>query len=237
MENLYADERIVDLLTKVKNSGSGYPSDLLAARRRTYLRQMANIGAGIGLGAGHRNTFKGGGNGATTAAGKAVEIALIAAIAIEVGATAYLYREKIAHAINSYLGSPTVQESSPPAPAGASVINPTATEPAATPSATASEIPSGTPSGMPPTSVPDGDNQNNNNSGETSPGVNVHATATPNPAENNGNHYGHTPKPDRTQENNGGGEGNNDGSSGGGGDTNDSDGSNNGGGGGNKDKP
>ena len=52
MDNLSEDQKIVDLLTKLKNSNGGYPSDMLAARRRTYLRQMANVGLGIGIGAG-----------------------------------------------------------------------------------------------------------------------------------------------------------------------------------------
>ena len=98
MDNLSDDQKIVDLLTKLKGSNGGYPSDMLAARRRTYLRQMANVGLGIGIGAGLKETLKGGSNGAgaaSTVTGKILEIALVAAITLEAGTAAYLYREKL----------------------------------------------------------------------------------------------------------------------------------------------
>src|SRR6185503_153858 len=197
MENMYENQKVVDLLLKIKNSDGGYPSDMLAARRRTYLRQMANVGLGIGIGAGLNETLKGGGNGAsatTTVASKVLEIALITAIALEAGTAAYLYRDKIADAVRSYFSAPTVHQVS--ASSGdASSTRLEISEVVGTPSVTASETPSATPSAPPSTWVSGGNNQNsnsqnNNGSGETNTNTSVNANATPNPNGNNGNHYG-----------------------------------------------
>ena len=256
MENMYENQKVVDLLTKIKNSDGGYPSDMLAARRQIYLKQMANVGLGIGIGAGLNETLKGGGNGAsatTTVASKVLEMALIAAIALEAGTAAYLYREKLAKAVRSYFSAPAVQELS------ASSENDSSSrleisEVVGTPSVIASETPSRTPVAPPSTSVSAGDNQNsdsqnNNGSSETNTNTSVNANATPNPNGNNGNHYGQTPMPLRTKDNNGGGgsgnnggEGNGNIDGGGGGHDNGGGGTGNGGdngnnGGGNNNRP
>jgi hypothetical protein len=227
MDNLPEDQKVVDLLTKLKSSNGGYPSDMLAARRRTYLKQMANVGLGIGIGAGLKETLKGGGSGAsaaTTVTSKVLEIALIAAITVEAGTAAYLYRDKIANAIRSYISGPVAQEVTSPSDETSSNI-PTSIliETIETPLVTTT--PSGTPSGTPATSVAGSNNQNNNDGGAN---TGVNANATPNPNENQGNQYGLTPKPIRTTENNGGGGGNINGGGGG---------NDNGGGGGNNNKP
>jgi hypothetical protein len=216
MEKLPEDQKVVDLLTKLKNSNGGYPPDMLAARRRTYRKQMANVGLGIGIGAGLKDSAKGGGNGAsaaTTLTSKILEVALIAAIAIEAGAAIYLYRDKIANAIKSYISGPAVPEVTSPSYETSSA-NPTAVEVLVTPSITTSATPSGTPSGTSPTSVAGGNNQNNNNN------TSINANATPNPGGNQGNQYGLTPKPIRTKDNSGGSSQQNDIGSGGGGGNN-----------------
>jgi len=223
MENLPKDQKVVDLLTKLKDSNGGYPSDMLAARRRKYLKQMANVGLGIGIGAGLKETAKGAGNGASTATtvgSKILETVLIAAITIEAGTATYLYRDKIANAIQSYISRPTVQEVASP-PDKTSSTNPSLIESVGTSSVTMSATPSGTPSGTPSssTSVADSNNKNNNGGANTS----LNANATPNPNGNQGNQYGLTPKPVRTKENNGGSGT----SGGGGGDANSNGGHNN----------
>jgi hypothetical protein len=210
MENMYENQKVVDLLSKIKNLDGSYPSDMLAVRRQTYLKQMANVGMGIGIGAGLNETLKGRGNGATTTvASEVLEIALITAIVLEAGTAAYLYRDKLANAVRSYFSAPTVQEVSASAGDDSS-ISLEISEVVGTPSVTASQTPSGTPSAPPSTAVSGGNNQNtttqnNNGSSEIYSDTSVNANATPNPNGNSGNHYGQTPIPLRTKENNGGG--------------------------------
>lgn len=219
MDNLPEDQKVVDLLTKLKNTNGKYPPDMLSARRRTYLKQMANVGLGIGVGTGLKDTLKGGANGssaAATAGSKILETVLIAAIAIEAGTATYLYREKIANAIRFYMGAPTAQEVSSSSNETSST-QPTLIATIATPSATLTETPTGTAL----TSVADGNNQSNNNTS---------VNATPNPGGNQGNQYGLTPKPVRTKEDNSGSgssNNNNTDGSGGGGNSNGGGGTNN----------
>lgn len=206
MEPLPDDTKIIDLLSKLKDSNGAYPSDIFATRRQAYIKQIANAGLGIGLGAGIKNAAKSG-NGAgvvTTVTSKILEAALIAAIVIEAGAVAYIYREKIADLVRTYTGSPNVQETASPSTDASSpnsdlivpteILSLTVTTPSGTVTAT-----SGTPS-------PEVAGDNN--------GSNVGVNATPKPGDNNGNQYGLTPKPERTKENNDktndGGSGNND---------------------------
>jgi len=215
------DKEVVDLLSKLKDSNGTYPSDILAARRQTYLRQIANAGLGLGVGTGIKNAAQSGsGAGGTTATitSKILEAALIAAIAIEAGTIVYVYRDKIADLVRTYTGSANVQEIASPATDSSSsnsefVVNtgvPSVT--ATTPSGTVT-VTSGTPS---PEVAGD------NNSSDTNASVN----ATPSPGDNNGNQFGLTPKPERTKENNNnidGGTSNNNG----GGNNNNSNGNNN----------
>jgi hypothetical protein len=213
MDNLSDDQKIVDLLTKLKGSNGGYPSDMLAARRRTYLRQMANVGLGIGIGAGLKETLKGGSNGAgaaSTVTGKILEIALVAAITLEAGTAAYLYREKIAQALQSYNNGATAREVTSPSKSNeTNSSDPSLIEAVGTPLATTSPTPTATPSSTSSTSVAGDNNQNSNNNGGANTGLN--ANSTPNPGENQGNQYGLTPKPDRNKDNSGDGGGNNNG--------------------------
>jgi hypothetical protein len=221
MQNMYENQRVVDLLSKLKHSDGGYPSDMLDARRRTYIKQMVNVGLGIGVGAGLNKTAKGGGNSATattTVTSKVLEIALITAIAMEAGTAAYLYRDKIANKVRSYFSAPMVQDVSSSSSGNDSSTSLILNEAIGTPSITISETPVGTPSATPSTHPPStsvsGDNNqttnsNQNNSNQPNTNSNVNANATPNPNGNNGNHYGQTPRPERTKENNDGGGGNN----------------------------
>ena len=200
MEILPDDEKVVELLSKLKNSNGGYPSDMLASRRQMYLKQVANIGIGVGIGAAMKNTVKSGnGAGATaTITSKILEVALVAAIAIEAGTAAFLYRDKIADLVKTYTSPANTQVAVPTSDDIAST-DPALVEIIESPSATATPVtPSLTPSGTqsPQVAV--------NNNGNTGAGTNVGANSTPNPGGNNGNHFGQTPKPARTIENNDG---------------------------------
>jgi len=207
------DEKVVELLSKLKNSNGGYPSDLLASRRRMYLKQVANVGLGIGIGTGLKNSVKGG-NGAgatTTITSKILETALVAAIAIEASTAAYLYRDKITDLVKSYTTSSNVQVTAP-ASVDTSSKNPNVAEILVTPSITMPSVtPSGTPSGTPATTLAGNNNNNANNNNGTS----VNANSTPIPNGNNGNQYGLTPKPVRTKDNQNNNSGDGSGDSGG----------------------
>ncbi len=207
MELTPDDQKVVDLLSKLKNSNGTYPSDILEARRQTYLKQVANVGLGIGIGAGLKNGAKSG-NGAgavATATSKILETALIAAIAIEAGTATYLYRDKLADLIKKNTGSANVQEIAP-SPNGASSLSLGLTATLESPSATITtptNTPSVTPSVTPGPEIAGGNN-----------GTNSSVNATPQPGGNNGNQYGLTPKPVRTKDNNTNTGGNNNGGDG-----------------------
>ena len=63
MELYPDDKRVFELLSKLKNSNVTYPSDILAARREAYLKQVANV-LGIGIGTGIKNFLKNSNNNA-----------------------------------------------------------------------------------------------------------------------------------------------------------------------------
>jgi hypothetical protein len=211
-----SEKEVIDLLSKLKNSNGPYPPEIFTARRQAYLRQVANIGLGIGVSAGVKNAAKGVNGAAGTVAtvtSKILETALIAAIAIEAGAAAYLYRDKIAELVRTYTNPANVQESTPPAGdesssnlewVGVNTEAPTVVT-VSTPSGTAITTVTVITSGTPTPKVA-GATSNSSNKNDSTTNVN----ATPKPKGNNGNQYGLTPKPERTKDNNGGGN-NNDG--------------------------
>lgn len=222
MELTPEDKKVIDLLSKLKNSNGTYPSDILAARREAYLKQVANVGLGIGISTGLKQATKtGNGGGAlatTTITSKILETALIAAIAIEAGAAAYLYRDKLADLIKTYTHSSNVQEVTPSSNNGSSLI-PGLIETLGSPSVTIttpSNTPPVTPSGTP---GPELSGANN--------GTNSNVNATPKPGGNNGNQYGLTPKPVRTKDNTNTGGSNNGGGNNNGGNGNNNSGNNN----------
>ncbi|MEP7134146.1 MAG: hypothetical protein ABI904_04355 [Chloroflexota bacterium] len=209
MDFASSEKEVIDLLSKLKNSAGSYPSEIFTARRQAYIRQVANIGLGIGVCARVKNAAKGGNGAAGTVAtvtSKILETALIAAIAIEAGAVAYLYRDKIAELVRTYISPSSVQGVTPPAGdessssselMGVNTEAPTVVT-VSTPSVTVTTtvtVISGTPS---PEVAGDTSNSSNNN------GSTTNINATPKPNGNNGNQYGLTPKPERTKDNNGG---------------------------------
>lgn len=198
MEFNSQDHDIVKLLTKLKNNKEAYPSDLLVARRQKYIRRVAEVGVGIGVAPILQKTIKGKGISAT--AGGLLETALIAAIVIEAGAAAYFYRAQIADIVESYTSQTQVQEVTPDLSSSApGVSDPSLTD---IPEAAATPIPSGTPTVTPTLFVAGA----TATSGDTSADdTSIQANSTPNPNGNSGNHFGQTPKPDRTKESGGGG--------------------------------
>lgn len=197
------DQKVIYLLSKLKNSNGAYPSEILTARRQDYLRQVANIGLGIGIGAGIKNAAKGGNGAAGTVAtvtSKILEAALIAAIAIEAGAVAYLYRDKIAELVRTYTGSSNVQEvlfsSGSESPSSSELVDVSTAVPTVVAVSTLSGTVTVTVTSGTPTSEEARDINNSSNNGATATGIN----ATPKPGGNNGNHYGQTPKPERTKD-------------------------------------
>lgn len=190
------DIDVVALLAKLKSAEVQYPSDLFASRRLGYTRRVAEIGLGLGVAPRLKNTPKAGsGGGAATKVGGIFEAILLAAIVAEASAAAYVYRDQIADVIQSYTSSTPVPESIPPSDSASPL-----------PEADTTKLPkaSETPQDTPPstaTVIPTVIVENNE--------VNDQANSTPDLKSNNGNHYGQTPKPERTKD-----KGNNDNGSG-----------------------
>ena len=116
METPSNDNQVIDLLEKIKKIEAVYPTEILTARRQNYLEQVANIGLGARLSAGIKNTVKGG-NGtvaSVTVTGKILETVLAAALILETGTVAYLYRDKIADIVKTYMAPTQAQEATPP---------------------------------------------------------------------------------------------------------------------------
>jgi len=186
------DKEIVRLLTKLKDTDGKYPPDLFAARRQGYLRQMGEIGLGIGVGVGTKNAVKSGKAPAFSSATSTVlESALVVAIVAEAGTVAYFYRDKLAELFQTITKEARGQEVTPPPIHTELEIQGVTPSPAVTatlPSVTLSVSPTGTE--LTSTPVPGVAEENNTISGNS----------TPAPGGNNGNHYGQTPKPQRTKE-------------------------------------
>ena len=186
------DKEIVRLLTKLKDTDGKYPPDLLAARRQGYLKQMGQIGLGIGVGAGIKNAVKSGKAPVLSSATSTVlESALVVAIIAESGTVAYFYRDKLADIFRTIAKDAGVQEVTPPpvnTELGIQGVTPSPAVTATLPSVTLSVSPTGTE--LTSTPVPGVVEDNNT----------INADSTPGPNGNNGNHYGQTPKPQRTKE-------------------------------------
>jgi len=188
------DYNVVKLLTKIKQSGSAYPAELLNPRRQMYIKRVAEIGLGIGIGTGLKTTIKGGEKtGAfSSVAGGLVEATLVVAIMAEAGVAAYIYRDKISALIKPTSIQPNVVEVASPTETRFSPKLPRPVVPLIEPSEASPTSPSSATPSL--TAVPGAaaGNNNQNNQG-------LEASATPDPKGNNGNQYGLTPKPDRTK--------------------------------------
>ena len=196
------DRKVVELLTKLKGTNEDYPSDMLAARRQAFLNNMAGAGLSVGTGSGSalNQTLKGGGGSgaAPLTVGKLLEVALLVAIVAEASALAYFYRDKVADVFRSISAPSQVQEIvSPPVITSPFPELEISEIPSSTsPTATASEMATSTQ--VPGVADDPAITVNNND-------ANALTDSTPNPSGdngNNGNHYGQTPKPERTKDNN-----------------------------------
>jgi hypothetical protein len=197
------DKELVRLITKLKGTDGKYPPELLAARRQRYLKQMAQVSLGMGVGIGMKNAAKSGKAPALSSTTSTIlESALAVAIVAETGTVAYFYRDKLAEIFQSIKDReiPKVEQIAPspdftgqeiqgaqPSPAIA------ATQPSATlaPNPTIIEASS--------TPIPNLVEENNTINASSTPAPNVNNENDPQPG-NNGNHYGQTPKPQRTKE-------------------------------------
>jgi hypothetical protein len=186
------DKEIVRLLTKLKDTAGKYPPDLFAARRQGYLKQMGQIGLGIGVGGGIKNAVKSGKAPVFSSATSTVlESALVVAIIAESGTVAYFYRDKLADLFKMITNEARIQQVTPPpvhTELGIQGVTPSPALTATFPSVTLSVSPTGTE--LTGTPVPGVVEDNNTISGDS----------TTAPTGNNGNHYGQTPKPQRTKE-------------------------------------
>lgn len=193
MENNPGDQKVIDLLSKLKNDQSAYPSELLELRRQKYLHQAVQASLATGAGAGLKNTLKGGGARVTPTAGTWLEAALVIAIVLEVSTAAYVYRHKLADLLGTVLPTPGIQEVTPP-PVVTSLLP--ATEISVVPTVTGTETPTATPTLSDIIDNNSNSNSNGNNeSSNNSSGGNNQAASTPAPNGNNGNHFGQTKQP------------------------------------------
>jgi len=153
MKNKASEQDVINLLSGLKNRESGYPSDMISSRRDSFVKQAAAMAvlARAGLNSTTTTSTASGQAGTASATGasnagvglsigKVLETILVAAIVVEAGAAAYIYRDKIADFINSKI-NPTVEVvASPP---GGVVI--TTGDNASTPTAAFTATATGTP--------------------------------------------------------------------------------------------
>jgi hypothetical protein len=193
MEINPGDQKVIDLLSKLKNDQSAYPSELLELRRRKYMQKAVQVGFAMGAGAGLKNMIKGGVARFTPTASSWLEAALVIAIVLEVSTAAYFYRNKLANILETVLPTPSVQEVTPP-PVVTSLLP--VNEMSVVPTVTGTETPTATPTLSDTIDNNNNSNSNGNNeSSNNSSGGNNQAASTPAPNGNNGNHFGQTKQP------------------------------------------
>jgi hypothetical protein len=189
------DKEIVRLLTKLKETDGKYPPDLFAARRQGYLKQMGEIGLGIGAGLKIKNALNSTKAPALSSVSSTIlESALLIAIVAETGTVAYFYRDKLADLFQTVTKEASGQEVTPPPVHTELEIQGVTPSPPATatlPSAILSVSPTGTELTSTNTPMPGVVEEDNGT---------ISVNSTPVPNGNNGNHYGQTPKPQRTKE-------------------------------------
>ena len=203
------DNDVINLLKKLKDSNGSYPQEMYELRRERYLKQVAEVGAGIGLAGGFRNVLKSGKiAGLPPATGTIIEVLLVVAILAEAGAVTYFYRDKLAQYFQSTTDTPKVEQvSKPPA-----YISPSPElELTPSPVATGTEtLTPATPSITPTDEILVQSTQEPSMNSNTGSGGSVSSTgatsaaggqaaSTEAPKGNNGNHYGQTPLPVRTK--------------------------------------
>ncbi len=186
----FQDSEIERAFSSLKHAEPVYPAPMWEARRRVYLQRVAEISIGLGVSPALKNSLKTDTGKPSTTLGGIIETVLILAIVGEASAAAYFYRGKIAEAFRFDDPTTEVMVESSLTPEFASPVF----EPARAEEATLTVTPSltGTPS---PTAAPTEVSNGSAGEGLSQPGV------TPAPKDDNGNHFGQTPKPERTKDN------------------------------------
>lgn len=165
----------------------------MQARREMFARQALSIALAVNTANNGNNT----GDHTPPSIGTFIETLLIAAIAVEAGTAAHVYRDKLADVWNSVF-PPRVEyvKGTSDSPSSPSVIIPYIGE---QPGTSTSISPTFTDSPMPSTiviSTPSPINVESNDGEDVDKII-----PTSKPKDNNGNHYGQTPKPEWTKEN------------------------------------
>jgi len=194
------DKEIVRLLTKLKETDGKYPPDLFAARRQSYVKRMGEVSMDLGAGLKIKNAL----NNVKTptfssATNYVLESALLVAIVAETGTVAYFYRDQLAGFVKKVIGQAYVQQVTPsPALVEQEIqgVTPSRAVPSTLPSVTLSASPTEPEATITP--IPEVVNDDNPSNTQTS--ITLSAQSTPAPDEDNGHHYGQTPKPERTKE-------------------------------------
>jgi len=205
------DREVIRQLRKLKQVDKEYPSELFAARRQRFLRRMGEISLGLGAGVGLHQAIKSAKALPTSpVTSKLLETVLVVAIVAEAGAVTYFYRDKLADLLKTFVASPEIQEIISPPVMPTSLTTTISTpfsehtftpepENTSTPQVlTASEAPAGLAVTL--TQTPD---PNLLNATTAVNATAAQSNSTPDPNGNNGNHYGQTPRPERTKENSG----------------------------------
>lgn len=206
METEPEEQQIVDLLTKLKNRGGSYPKKLLESRRQVYLSQIASIGAGIGIGAGLKTVTKVSKAGSSVhlpaiSATSLIESVLVVAIVVQAGIVAYNYRDNIVDIFKSFSSLPT-DVSIPVTGSSVPDVVPSDTPVATIETPTVTETPSVTVTVEPTDTTEASSSSSESGNGNTTL-QDTTVTETPQPHDDNGNHFGQTPKPPKpTQEKN-----------------------------------
>jgi hypothetical protein len=196
------DKELVRLITKLKNSSGKYPAELFAARRQRYLKQMAQISLGMEVGTGLKNVANHAKAPALSSTTSTIlEAALVVAIAAEASTVAYFYRDKLAEIFQSIQNreEPKVEQMPSPSDPEQEIQGVTAAPAivATQPSSVFVPIPTTIESASTP--IPDVVQENNTIRATSTPEPNVNNENNTQPG-NNGNHYGQTPKPERTKD-------------------------------------
>ncbi|MBN2118830.1 MAG: hypothetical protein JW730_19830 [Anaerolineales bacterium] len=191
------DQDIIRLLTMLKDVRGEYPENLFVAQRQSYLKRMTEIELGMSGDRGSRNAAKSTKPpGESPASNTLLETALVVAIAAEASVMAFFYRDQLADFFQTLTTGSRAEEVTPaPAIPTSREVQGISPSPAITSTAAAAS-PTGMIAAATNTPIPV---MLGNNSSTTTPGVD----STPVPNGNEGNHYGQTPKPERTKENSG----------------------------------
>lgn len=206
------DQEIIRLLTRMKDAEGEYPEHMLVARRRSYLKRMGEISLGIPADTGIKNAARDvKPTNISSATSTIVETALVVAIIAEASTVAYFYRDRLTDFFRRTVLEPRVQEVTPP-PAVETLLEiqeivPSPALSVTVPSASTWSFPSPTGIAVTPSGTPFPGVVENNSIDAINTGAANLLNSTPGPNDsslnngNNGNHYGQTPKPERTKEN------------------------------------